>query len=70
MRNYNATNTEEKESYQEFKDRKELDWKERVRTICIEVKDSSLKEIDKERFIVSLSRKILNNDLRHENWRD
>lgn len=69
MRNYTATNTEEKETYDEFRIRKELDWKERARMICIEIRDSSMKEEDKERFVARLATKILNNDLSHQNWR-
>lgn len=68
MKNYSASNTEEKESYDEFRRRKESDWNERVRNICIEVRDSSLKDEDKKDFIVELATKLLNNNLNHKNW--
>lgn len=68
MKNYSASNTEEKESYDEFRQRKESDWNERVRNICIEVKNSSLKDEDKKDFIVELATKLLNNNLNHKNW--
>lgn len=63
MRNYTATNKEEKESYVEYRERKIKDWNKRVNEIMVEMKDSSLKEEDKKDLLISMTRKILSNDL-------
>lgn len=59
MRNYSASNTEEKETYSEYKERKENDWNERLRTILVEVNDSSLRRKDKEEFVADIARNII-----------
>jgi len=58
MRNYNTTHTEEKETYPEYKTRKRKDWDKRLREICIEIKDSSFKEDDKERTVFDMIKKL------------
>lgn len=63
MRNYTATNTEEKESYSEYKQRKNEGWMKRLKDILIEIKDSSLKEEDKKSVILSMLQKTAINDL-------
>lgn len=60
MKGYSRTSPEEKESYKEYLLRKEEDWEKRIKTICTEIKDSSLKPIDKANALTSLSRQITN----------
>lgn len=54
MRNYSGSNTGEKESYVQYKNRRTADWAQRLKDICIEIGDSSLKEEDKEKVITTL----------------
>ena len=58
MRNYSVTNPEEKESYPEYKERRMDQWVTQLSTVLIEVKDSSLKPIDKTRAILKLKRQF------------
>lgn len=73
MKPYSASNTGEKETYAQYYIRKSINWEQRLRErlseIIVEVKDSSLKEEDKERLVVDMARKILNNDLSPNNWK-
>lgn len=59
MKPYNVRYTEEKESYSEYKKRKQEDWEERIKEIAIEINDSSLKEKDKDDSLYNLLKKII-----------
>lgn len=59
MRPVSESHTEEKETYEQYKDRKEVGWKETVKTLMIEIKDSSLKQDDKDRIQLELIRMLL-----------
>lgn len=56
MRPYTA---EETETYDQYKDRKEMGWKDSIKSIMIEIKDSSLKEADKDKMHLELIRMLL-----------
>lgn len=56
MKPYSRTHPEEKETYSEYKERKEQGWR---KGFFIELKDSSLKQEDKERFLLQLLKEIL-----------
>lgn len=51
--------TEETETYDQYKDRKEMGWKDSIKSIMIEIKDSSLKEADKDKMHLELIRMLL-----------
>lgn len=50
---------EKTETYDQYKDRKEAGWKDSIKSIMIEIKDSSLKESDKDKMHLELIRMLL-----------
>lgn len=59
MRNYSVSNPAEEETYEEYKNRKEKDWNDRIKSIMIEIKDSSLTQDDKDRMQLEFMRMLL-----------
>lgn len=50
---------EELESYSEYKSRRFNNWNERINDIIIDIKNSSLREIDKKRIKEKLNKQLI-----------